>query len=97
MRDRGKTIVLTTHFMEEAERLCDRVMIIDRGRVVALDTPADLVRSLGAEQRVTSSDEQAGEDVGPAYDSTSPCSALFSVSACPRTGQCATRRRSAAR
>ena len=53
VRDRGKTIVLTTHFMEEAERLCDRVMIIDHGRVVALDAPADLVRSLGADQRVT--------------------------------------------
>ncbi len=53
VRERGKTIVLTTHSMEEAERLCDRVMIIDRGKVVALDPPADLVDALGAEQRVT--------------------------------------------
>jgi ABC-2 type transport system ATP-binding protein len=39
IRDRGVTIVLVTHFMEEAERLCDRVALIDHGRVVALDTP----------------------------------------------------------
>ncbi len=52
VRARGKTVVLTTHFMEEAERLCDRVAILDRGRIVALDTPAALIRGLGAEQRV---------------------------------------------
>ena len=42
VRDRGVTILLVTHFMEEAERLCDRVALIDNGRVVALDTPARL-------------------------------------------------------
>src|SRR5215471_6129469 len=42
IRDRGVTIVLVTHFMEEAERLCDRVALIDSGRLVALDTPARL-------------------------------------------------------
>jgi ABC-2 type transport system ATP-binding protein len=42
IRDRGVTIVLVTHFMEEAERLCGRVALIDRGRVAALDTPASL-------------------------------------------------------
>jgi ABC-2 type transport system ATP-binding protein len=42
VRDRGTTIVLVTHFMEEAERLCDRVALIDAGRVIALDTPAGL-------------------------------------------------------
>ena len=42
VRDRGVTIVLVTHFMEEAERLCDRVALIDAGRVVVLDTPAAL-------------------------------------------------------
>ncbi len=52
IRDRGKTVFLTTHYMEEAERLCDRVAIIDRGRIVALDTPERLIRSLGAERRV---------------------------------------------
>jgi ABC-2 type transport system ATP-binding protein len=42
VRDRGVTIILVTHFMEEAERLCDRVALIDNGRIVALDTPARL-------------------------------------------------------
>jgi ABC-2 type transport system ATP-binding protein len=42
IRDRGVTIVLVTHFMEEAERLCDRVALVDRGRLIALDTPARL-------------------------------------------------------
>ena len=46
IRERGKTVCLTTHFMEEAERLCDRVAIVDRGRIVALDTPARLIGSL---------------------------------------------------
>ena len=52
IRDRGSTVVLTTHFMEEAERLCDRVMIVDRGRIVAMDTPVALVNSLGVDQRL---------------------------------------------
>jgi ABC-2 type transport system ATP-binding protein len=43
IRDRGKTVVLTSHYMEEAERLCARVAIIDHGRVVALDTPENLI------------------------------------------------------
>src|SRR5690606_41507018 len=41
----GKTIVLTTHFMEEAERLCSRLAIIDRGRRIAMDSPAALIAS----------------------------------------------------
>ena len=52
IRERGKTVFLTTHFMEEAERLCDRVAIMDQGRIVALDTPENLVRSLGAESQI---------------------------------------------
>jgi ABC-2 type transport system ATP-binding protein len=52
VRAKGKTILVTTHFMEEAERLCDRVAILDRGRLVALDTPQALVHSLMAEERV---------------------------------------------
>ena len=44
IRDRGKTVLMTTHLMEEAERLCDRVAIIEHGRVIDLDTPAGLVR-----------------------------------------------------
>jgi ABC-2 type transport system ATP-binding protein len=52
VRDRGVTIVLVTHFMEEAERLCDRVALIDAGRVVALDTPAALAERVDTEQRI---------------------------------------------
>ena len=48
----GGSVLLTTHYMEEAHRLCDRVAIIDRGRVIALDTPAHLIASLGAEHLV---------------------------------------------
>jgi ABC-2 type transport system ATP-binding protein len=50
IRDSGVTVVLVTHFMEEAERLCDRLALIDGGRVVALDTPAGLVAALPAGQ-----------------------------------------------
>jgi ABC-2 type transport system ATP-binding protein len=53
IRDSGVTIILVTHFMEEAEYLCDRIAIIDAGRVVALDTPAGLVGAVQSEQRIT--------------------------------------------
>jgi ABC-2 type transport system ATP-binding protein len=52
IRNRGKTVFLTTHYMEEAEHLCNRVLIIDRGRIVALDTPEKLVANLKAETRI---------------------------------------------
>jgi ABC-2 type transport system ATP-binding protein len=45
----GGTILLTTHYMDEAQTLCDRVAIVDRGKVIALGTPKELIRSLGAE------------------------------------------------
>jgi ABC-2 type transport system ATP-binding protein len=48
----GRTVILTTHYMEEAERLCDRVAIVDHGRVIALGAPRELIASLGAEQVV---------------------------------------------
>ncbi len=48
VRDSGVTVVLVTHFMEEAEHLCDRVALVDRGRIVALDTPAGLAESIQA-------------------------------------------------
>jgi len=52
LKARARTVVLTTHYMEEAARLCDRVAIVDHGRVIALGTPRDLVASLGAEHVV---------------------------------------------
>jgi len=51
-RAEGRTVILTTHYMEEAERLCDRVAIVDRGRIIALGTPRELIANLGAEQVV---------------------------------------------
>jgi ABC-2 type transport system ATP-binding protein len=51
-RDRGVTVVLVTHFMEEAERLCDRVALLDAGRAVAIDTPTGLIARVDAEQRM---------------------------------------------
>jgi ABC-2 type transport system ATP-binding protein len=52
IRSAGVTILLVTHFMEEAERLCDRVAVIDQGRVVANDTPGGLASRAGGEQRI---------------------------------------------
>ncbi len=52
VRSKDKTVILTTHFMEEAERLCDRVAILDHGRIVALDTPAALIHGLNGEERI---------------------------------------------
>jgi ABC-2 type transport system ATP-binding protein len=49
----GQTIMLTTHYMEEADKLCDRVAIMDHGKILALDTPAELKRSVGADTIVT--------------------------------------------
>ena len=49
-REGGGTILLTTHYMEEATRLCDRVAILDHGKMIALGTPAELIESLGADQ-----------------------------------------------
>ncbi len=48
----GGTVLLTTHYMDEAARLCDRIAIMDHGRVIALGTPAELIESLGADQIV---------------------------------------------
>jgi len=48
----GGTVMLTTHYMEEAERLCDRVAIVDHGKIIALGSPAQLIASLGAEHLV---------------------------------------------
>ena len=52
LRASGRSIVLTTHYMDEAERLCDRVAIVDHGKVIALGTPRELIAGLGAEHVV---------------------------------------------
>lgn len=53
LRDDGRTIVVTTHYMEEAETLCDRVAVIDKGRLIALDTPKNLIAQLGGTKRIS--------------------------------------------
>lgn len=62
LRDSGVTVILVTHFMEEAERLADRLALIDQGRLVALDTPRGLVESAGLEQRLRFSTTAVVED-----------------------------------
>jgi ABC-2 type transport system ATP-binding protein len=59
----GQTVLLTTHYMEEADQLCDRVAIMDHGRILALDTPAELKRSVGAEKIVTVKANGDGEQL----------------------------------
>ena len=48
LKDKGTTVILTTHYMEEAEYLCDRVGIMDKGRIIALGSPAELMKEHGA-------------------------------------------------
>jgi ABC-2 type transport system ATP-binding protein len=55
-QEHGKTVVLTTHYLEEAEVLCERVAIMDESRIVALDTPAGLIAALDADARVSYTD-----------------------------------------
>jgi ABC-2 type transport system ATP-binding protein len=62
LKARGRTVLLTTHYMEEAARLCDRVAVVDHGKLIALGTPRALVASLGAEHVI----EFAVEHAAPA-------------------------------
>jgi ABC-2 type transport system ATP-binding protein len=57
---RGRTVILTTHYMDEAERLCDRISVIDLGRIIAEGTPRELIRSLGGDHVVEISLEDGG-------------------------------------
>jgi ABC-2 type transport system ATP-binding protein len=61
--EQGKTVVLTTHYLEEAEELCHRVAIMDESRIVALDTPAGLIATLDADARVSYTDASGDHTV----------------------------------
>ena len=65
----GQTIMLTTHYMEEADKLCDRVAIMDHGKILALDTPADLKRSVGADTIVTVKADGDAEKLAAVFQS----------------------------
>jgi ABC-2 type transport system ATP-binding protein len=65
LRDQGRTVVLTTHYMDEAERLCDRVAIVDHGKRIALGSPAELIGNMGGEHVV----EFAVTENGPPHES----------------------------
>jgi ABC-2 type transport system ATP-binding protein len=62
----GRTVIITTHYMEEAERLCDRVAIVDHGRVIALGTPRELIAGLGARHLVEFRTETESDAFGEA-------------------------------
>lgn len=62
-RNQGKTILLTTHYMDEAERLCDRVGIVDQGRLIALDSPSGLIARLGGEHHIEFTLNESGSAV----------------------------------
>ncbi|HZI92879.1 MAG TPA: ABC transporter ATP-binding protein [Patescibacteria group bacterium] len=66
LRARGRTVMITTHYMDEAERLCDRVAVVDYGKVIALGAPADLISRLGGEHVV----EFAVNGGGPGVDAS---------------------------
>jgi len=65
VQKKGKTVLLTTHFMEEAERLCDRVSILDHGSIVAMDTPESLIRNLGQDERIVFN---ITEELSPSFE-----------------------------
>jgi ABC-2 type transport system ATP-binding protein len=66
LNDSGRTVVLTTHYMDEAEVLCDRVAIMDHGKILELDTPRQLVKGLAAPTRITTADGETMETRDPA-------------------------------
>jgi ABC-2 type transport system ATP-binding protein len=59
-KHRGRTVVLTTHYMDEAEKLCDRIAVVDHGRVIAEGTPRELIRSLGGDHVIEITVEEGG-------------------------------------
>jgi ABC-2 type transport system ATP-binding protein len=75
-RAQGRTILLTTHYMDEAERLCDRVAVVDHGKVIALGTPAELIARLGGDHLI---EFVLAEGQSPAPESLSNLPAVVSV------------------
>ncbi len=71
-RQGGGTILLTTHYMDEAERLCDRVAIFDKGRILAIDSPQQLIADLGAEHVVLFAVDGATADLCEDFGATLP-------------------------
>jgi len=65
LRAEGRTVLLTTHYMDEAERLCDRVAIVDHGKVIALGTPAELIARIGGDTFIEFRLEDAGRSTAP--------------------------------
>jgi len=83
LKSRGRTVLLTTHYMEEAARLCDRVAVVDHGKMIALGTPRELIASLGAEHVV----EFAVDPQGGSLVSEERLGALPSVEGVVREGE----------
>jgi ABC-2 type transport system ATP-binding protein len=78
-RQAGRTVLLTTHYMDEAERLCDRVAIVDLGKVIALDTPRDLIASLGGEHIIEFTVEGDGQLLAGERASTTACEGFLDL------------------
>jgi ABC-2 type transport system ATP-binding protein len=62
LRAEGRSVLLTTHYMDEAERLCDRVGIVDKGKMIALGTPSELIASLGGQEVVEFHSDRAVDE-----------------------------------
>jgi ABC-2 type transport system ATP-binding protein len=77
LKQAGRTIILTTHYMDEAERLCDRVAIMDHGRIIALGTPQQLIASVGGEHIVEF--VITGHEAGHDLIDTTPLTAISGV------------------
>ena len=85
IRERGATVVLVTHFMDEAERLCDRVAVMDAGRIVALGTPSRLIEKNTGEARVRFTRDK-GEEERPGRDDLAWLEAVPHVRSVRRRG-----------
>jgi ABC-2 type transport system ATP-binding protein len=79
LKQAGRTIILTTHYMDEAERLCDRVAIMDHGKVIALGTPQQLIATVGGEDIVEFAVSSVETSSGHAAVNTAPLTAISGV------------------